>query len=87
MSEIESRDYFTVETTAMQIQQRGALAIYAGDKPKLHADGSRTFTLRCPLLIMPQEMWGEPEKLMEKIARILNEHAAEFFSSAVKETE
>jgi len=76
------RDYFTVETTSMLIQERGALAIYTGEKPRKNPDGSTSCFMRAPMLLIPQGLSREPEVIMEKVARILNEHAAEFFDSA-----
>ena len=76
------REYFTVETTSMRIEERGALAIYAGDKPRKNADGSTSCFMRAPMLLIPPGLFKEPEAHMAKVARILNEHAAEFFDSA-----
>ena len=76
------RDYFTVDPTSCTIPKRGALAIYCGDKPRRNADGSTTHSLRAPLLIMPQEMWHDPEETMLKVAAVLNQHASVFFPSA-----
>ena len=76
------RDYFTVEPTSLTIPRSGALAIFCGDKPKKHPDGGTSFSLRGPLLLMPQEMWDDPDETMAKVARVLNENAHLFFSSA-----
>lgn len=76
------RDYFTVEPTSCTISVRGALAIFCGDKPCRNADGSTTHSLRAPLLIMPQEIWHDPEETMMKVAAVLNRHAAMFCPSA-----
>lgn len=75
-------NYFEADRTACTIPTRGARAIICGDKPRKNADGTTSYTLRGPLLIMPNDMWGDPDEIMEKVARILNEHAAEFFDSA-----
>lgn len=78
----DDRDYFTVEPTSLTICRSGALAIFCGDKPKKHPDGGTSFSLRGPLLLMPQEMWDESGETMAKVARVLNENAHLFFSSA-----
>lgn len=76
------RDYFTVEETSATIPSRGALAIFAGDKPRKNADGSTSHSLRGPLLLMPQEMWSDADETMAKIAKLLNDNAHLFFDSA-----
>lgn len=76
------REYFTVEGTSFTIPKRGALAIYCGDKPRKNDDGTTSYSLRAPLLLMPPEMFNNPDELLAKIARILNEHAHEFYESA-----
>lgn len=75
-------DYFTAAPTALTIPKRGALAIYAGEKPRKLADGGVSMGLRGPLLIMPPEMWIDGEEMMADIARLLNENADRFFDSA-----
>jgi hypothetical protein len=74
--------YFTVEPTSCTIRDRGALAIYCGDKPRKNEDGSTSLSLRAPLLLMPPEMFCDAEEVMEKVARVLNENAHLFFDSA-----
>ncbi|WYK04440.1 hypothetical protein DWF04_015640 [Cereibacter sphaeroides f. sp. denitrificans] len=74
--------YFTVAPTACTIRSGGALAIYCGDLPKKNPDGTTTHSLAAPLLLMPQEMWGDPTDTMAKIAGVLNDNAHLFFSSA-----
>ncbi|VDC28258.1 hypothetical protein [Pseudogemmobacter humi] len=76
------RDYFTVESTACTIPKRGAQAIVCGDKPRKNKDGKTSYSLRAPLLIMPPEMWSDPDETMQRIVRVLNENAALFFDSA-----
>ena len=78
----DEHQYFKADRTACTIQTRGARAIICGDAPRKNADGTTTLMLRGPLLIMPSEMWDDADEIMEKVARILNEHAAEFFESA-----
>ncbi len=82
------REYFEAQTTALLIDKRGAWAIYCGEKPTRNEEtGTISFSMRAPLLIMPNNgMWANEEETMQKIARILNEHAGEFFSSALPET-
>lgn len=75
-------DYFTVLPTSCTIPTRGALAIYCGDKPRRTADGRTSIPLRAPLLLMPQDMWADPEETMLKVADVLNRHAVVFFPSA-----
>ena len=75
--------YFTVEPTACTIPKRGALAIYCGDAPRRNeAEGTTSYSLRGPLLIIPPDMWGDPEGIAEKVARVLNDNASLFFDSA-----
>lgn len=75
--------YFTVETTALTIPKRGAMAIYAGDKPRKDADGRVTsFSMRTPLLLMPEGMFQDEAALIQKIADLLNANAHLFFDSA-----
>ena len=38
--------------------------------------------LRGPLLIIPPDMWGDPEGIAEKVAKVLNDNASLFFDSA-----
>lgn len=77
-----AEDYFTVERTSLTIPRSGAKAIIAGDRPRRNEDGSTSFSLRGPLLIMPPEMWGDDDVVLEKVARVLNENAGRFFASA-----
>lgn len=75
--------YFTVEGTACTIPKRGALAIYCGDAPRRNeADGTTSYSLRGPLLIIPPEIWGDPEGTAAKVAQVLNENAHIFFDSS-----
>lgn len=74
--------YFEVEPTALTIPSRGALAIYCGDAPRRHPNGTTSFSIRGPLLLMPPEMWTDAEATMAKIAKVLNDHAHLFFDSA-----
>ena len=75
--------YFTVEPTACTIPKRGALAIYCGDAPRRNeAEGTTSYSLRGPLLIIPPDMWGDPEGIAEKVAKVLNDNASLFFDSA-----
>lgn len=78
----DAHEYFTVEPTALTIPTRGALAIYCGDAPRKNDDGSTSLPLRAPLLLMPQDMFRNPDQAMQKVAAALNAHAAEFFDSA-----
>lgn len=79
--------YFTVDATACTIPERGALAIYCGDRPKRHDDGTTSHSLRGPLLVLPPDMWGDPEGIMAKVAKVLNDNAHLFFDSAPKQQE
>lgn len=80
---MSDHQYFTVETTSITVQKRGALAIYCGDAPRRNvADGTTSHSLRGPLFIMPPDMWSDPEKVAEKVAKVLNENAHLFFDSA-----
>ncbi len=79
------RDYFTVQETSLTIPRSGALAIFAGDKPRKNADGSTSHSLRGPLLLMPQEMWSDAEETIAKVAKLLNDNAHLFFDSAKTE--
>lgn len=79
---MDDTPYFTVEPTAMTIPKRGSLAIYCGDKSRTNEDGTRSLFMRAPLLLMPDGMFSDAPEVMEKVARILNEHAAEFYASA-----
>jgi hypothetical protein len=80
--DVMADDYFTVEKTACTIPQRGAVAIYCGDKPRKNDDGSTSLSLRAPLLLMPPEMFENADEVMAKVARVLNENAHLFFDSA-----
>jgi len=75
--------YFEVERTALTIPRRGALAIYCSDAPRRDAaTGATTYSLRAPLLLIPDEMFEDAQEIAEKVARILNDHAGEFYQSA-----
>ncbi|HLS19465.1 MAG TPA: hypothetical protein VK090_06620 [Paracoccaceae bacterium] len=75
--------YFTVEETVLTITKPGALAIYCGDAPRRNErDGTTAHSMRGPLLIMPQDFWGDPEEIAGKVAKLLNDNAHLFFSSA-----
>lgn len=73
--------YFSVEPTAATIPKRGSLAIYCGDAPRRNADGSTSFSLRAPLLIMPPGMFSDAEVTMQEVADVLNENWRRFFPS------
>lgn len=77
-----THQYFEAMPTAATIRERGALAIYVGDAPRKNDDGTTSHSMRAPLLLMPPEMFKDSAEIMAKVARILNEHAAEFFASA-----
>lgn len=77
-----SKDYFTVESTALTIRKSGALAIWAGDKPRKNENGSTSYSLRAPLLILPQDLFENGEEELRKVCYLLNQHAHLFFSSA-----
>ena len=79
---MEDRDYFTVGPTSLTLPRSGCQAIFAGDKPRKNPDGSTSYSLRGPFLLMPPEMWGDQQSVIEKVARILNENAGAFFDSA-----
>ncbi|RHZ96495.1 hypothetical protein D1114_07240 [Cereibacter sphaeroides] len=74
--------YFTVAPTACTIRTLGALAIYCGDVARKNPDGSTSISLRAPLLLMPPEMFRNPQETMATVARVLNENAHLFFESA-----
>ena len=74
--------YFTVEQTSYTIREGGAWAIFAGDAPRDNGDGTRSYSLRGPLLLMPPDMWSEDSEIMGKVAAALNDRAADFFESA-----
>ena len=75
--------YFTAEPTACTIPKRGALAIYCGDAPRRNeAEGTTSYGLRGPMLIIPPGMWRDPEGIAEKVAKVLNDNASLFFDSA-----
>ena len=75
--------YFTAEPTACTIPKRGALAIYCGDASRRNeAEGTISYSLRGPLLIIQPGMWGDPEGIAEKVAKVLNDNASLFFDSA-----
>lgn len=42
-------------------------------------------SLRGPLLVMPPDMWADPDKIAAKVARVLNDSAHLFFDSAAPE--
>jgi hypothetical protein len=79
---VSEKDYFTVETTSLTLPKRGALAIFCGDKPKKGPNGGTSCSLRGPLLLMPPEMWDDPEETLAKVAKVLNDNAHLFFDSA-----
>ena len=75
--------YFAAEPTSCTIHKRGALAIYCGDAPRRNeAEGTTSYSLRGPLLIIPPDMWGDQEGIAEKVAKVLNDNASLFFDSA-----
>lgn len=74
--------YFTAERTALTIPDRGCVAIYCGDAPTRHDDGTTSYKLRAPLLIIPNGMFDDEDGIAAKVAAILNRHAGEFFDSA-----
>lgn len=77
-----AENYFTVETTSLTIPKRGAKAIYAGDKPRKNADGTTSFSMRAPLLLMPDGMFKDEDEVLRKVVDLLNVNAAIFFDSA-----
>lgn len=79
-----SEDYFTVESTALTISKRGALAIYCGDKPRKNDNGTTSISMRAPLLLLPPDMFTEENEALRKICALLNENAHLFFDSAEK---
>lgn len=81
----DKHEYFTVEHTACTIPARGALAIYAGDAPRKNADGSTSYSMSGPLLIIPPDMWRDADGIAAKVARVLNDNAHLFFDSAAPE--
>ena len=76
------RDYFTVEETALTIPKRGAKAIYAGDRPRKNANGTTSYSMRAPLLLMPSGMFQNEDAVLQKIVDLLNANASAFFESA-----
>lgn len=82
----ETHEYFTVEVTACTIPKRGAMAIVCGDAPRRNVEeGTTSYSLRGPLLVMPDGMWSDAEETLQKVAKVLNDNAHLFFSSAKKE--
>lgn len=81
----DKHEYFSVKPTSMTIPQRGALAIYAGDAPRKHADGSTIHSMSGPLLIIPPDMWRDADGIAAKVVRVLNDNAHLFFDSAAPE--
>lgn len=79
---MDAENYFTVETTSLTIPKRGAKAIYAGDKPRKNADGTTSFSMRAPLLLMPGGMFKDEDEVLRKVVDLLNVNAAIFFDSA-----
>lgn len=79
---MNEHQYFTVDSTALTIPDRGALAIYCGDAPRTNPDGSVSHCMRAPLLIMPPYMFQHADVEMGKVAYALNKHAALFYPSA-----
>jgi len=77
-----AENYFTVETTSLTIPKRGAKAIYAGDKPRKNADGTTSFSMRAPFLLMPEGMFKDEDEVLRKVVDLLNANAAIFFDSA-----
>lgn len=77
-----AENYFTVETTSLTIPKRGAKAIYAGDKLCKNADGTTSFSMRAPLLLMPEGMFKDEDEVLRKVVDLLNVNAAIFFDSA-----
>lgn len=80
----DSHQYFSVETTALQIRKSGAIAIYCGDAPQRNEKtGGTMHQMRGPLLMIPNNgMWTNQQEVAEKISAILNQHAHHFFESA-----
>lgn len=79
----EGHAYFTVEATACTIQKRGAQAIVCGDAPRRDDEEKTTsYSMRAPLLLMPPDIFEDAEDTLRKVADVLNENAARFFSSA-----
>lgn len=72
---------FHLAATAMTIQQRGALAIYAGPKTQVMPDGTRRIGMNAPMLIMPPQVFSEPRSIMERVAKILNANDTAFFGA------
>ena len=72
--------------TPDQYRREGAEAItmtYCGDAPRRNeAEGTTSYSLRGPLLIIPPDMWRDPEGIAEKVAKVLNDNASLFFDSA-----
>ena len=84
----ETHEYFTVEHTACTIPKRGALAIVCGDAPRRNVEaGTTSYSLRGPLFVIPPDMWDDAEEVARKVAKLLNDNAHLFFSSAKKDDE
>ncbi|MCC6470317.1 MAG: hypothetical protein IT563_18500 [Alphaproteobacteria bacterium] len=79
---MSEKDYFTVERTALRIPKCGAQAIVCGDKPRKNDDGTTSYSLRAPMLLIPPDLFDDADNIMQKVASILNDHAHEFFDSA-----
>lgn len=74
---VEDRPYFDVSTTAATIPNRGAFAIYAGDKPR-RTDRGVSYPLRFPMLLMTDYVCNQAP-VMQAVADVLNQHGERFF--------
>ena len=45
-------------------------------------DHARVSVFEDRVLIIPPDMWGDPEGIAEKVAKVLNDNASLFFDSA-----
>lgn len=74
-------EYFTVGFAATLGAPEDGLCIFAGDAPQDHEDGSRSFSLRVPAVMITDLIQDRPH-IAATVAEILNENAGRLFQSA-----
>jgi hypothetical protein len=79
----KKHEYFTVGNASRLAYPEDGLCIFGGEAPTRHDDGSTSYSLRAPVVIISSIIEHRPE-LADIIAEVLNENAHRFFPSAAK---
>ena|SRR5688572_20702115 len=78
---MKEHKYFSIGYASHIANPKDGMCIFAGEAPTRNDNGSTSFSLRAPMVLI-SEVVGDRYEIAKTVEAVLNENAHRFFSSA-----